>query len=445
MFRKASILSIVSIFGGAITAAEPATLVPLQIETKILQAQSVEPAPAGIAPPAEASPWIYGRADFLIWWYNTPNPAPILNTGNPLNDQNAGILGGPSTRTLYGNRDLDLSPFYGTRLTFGYWEPQRKFGLEAGVFFLGQQTNTFTASADATGNPFLAVPFFSSGAGIENRFLVANPGGLDNQVNQTIGLGSFVATFQSQLLGAEINAMANLQTTDRRRIDVFAGFAYRGLYENLKLEYNLPETGGGIDFGGEEEQPIVTPSIGGNAFDQFSTRNNFYGGQIGTRTTWDFGRFSFDFSGKLGIGATVQQVTINGGSRFTSTTAGSFQQPAAVVNQSNPFGVFAQRSNIGRYTQTAFALVPEFTTQLNLRATERLKFFVGYNFMYWNNVVRPGDQIDRTINRVNPGDTSLFITSLQSDAPAVPNRPAPTLKTTDLLVQGINLGFELQY
>jgi hypothetical protein len=391
----------------------------------------------------DSGPVAYGRIEALVWWYNAPNGIPLLTTGDPVNDPQAGLLGGPSTRTLFGNRDVPLNPFCGARLTLGVWNAPRTFGIEAGFFALGRQDSCFSAAADGNGNPFLAVPFLSTGAGIENRFLLANPGGQDNPVNTTPGLGSYAAAFQSELAGADIDALANLAARPGFRIDLLGGFVWRGLYENLKLEYRLPETDGGFRFDGEEF--IALPSFGGSAFDQFSTRNNFYGGQIGARTVWDFGRFSFDFTGKLGIGATVQQVTIQGQSQFTSTTPDRFQGPPTTTSRTNPFGVFAQTSNIGRSSQAVCALVPEFNTQVNFQALPRLKVFVGYNFMYWSSVVRPADQIDRGINRTNPADLSQYFTSLQGDSPALPPRPAPTMKTTDLLVQGINLGLEFQY
>jgi hypothetical protein len=63
---------------------------------------------------------------------------------------------------------------------------------------------------------------------------------------------------------------------------------------------------------------------------------------------------------------------------------------------------------------------------------------VGYSFLYWSNVLRVGDQLDRTV------DTSQVATSL-TVLPTSPPRPAVKFADTDLWVQGINFGLELRY
>jgi hypothetical protein len=56
---------------------------------------------------------------------------------------------------------------------------------------------------------------------------------------------------------------------------------------------------------------------------------------------------------------------------------------------------------------------------------------VGYDFLFWNDVVRPGSQIDPV---VNPN-------LLPPTIPGGPNRPAPhTGSTVDLSVHGVSSG-----
>jgi hypothetical protein len=62
-------------------------------------------------------------------------------------------------------------------------------------------------------------------------------------------------------------------------------------------------------------------------------------------------------------------------------------------------GLLAQPGrNIGVYDRNEFGVVPEFGTTLGYQLTERLKLNVGYTSIYWSNVLRPGDQIDNTVN-----------------------------------------------
>ena len=61
------------------------------------------------------------------------------------------------------------------------------------------------------------------------------------------------------------------------------------------------------------------------------------------------------------------------------------------------------------------------------------KLRVGYTILYWTNVLRPGDQIDREIN------STLLAGEVDSLPPL---RPLFDFKETNALVQGLNVGAE---
>jgi hypothetical protein len=64
---------------------------------------------------------------------------------------------------------------------------------------------------------------------------------------------------------------------------------------------------------------------------------------------------------------------------------------------------------------------------------------VGYSFLYWSNVVRPGDQIDRTVNftqvPIDPTNGPLSGSA----------RPALMPRQNDFWAQGFNFGIEIQF
>ena len=99
-------------------------------------------------------------------------------------------------------------------------------------------------------------------------------------------------------------------------------------------------------------------------------------------------------------------------------------------------GLFAQPTNIGHYTRDVFAVVPEGNVQLGYQLTDRLRATVGYTFFYMSDVVRPGDQIDRTIN---PALLAL------PPAAGGPARPAFQVRQSDFWAQGIDFGLEFLY
>jgi hypothetical protein len=94
-------------------------------------------------------------------------------------------------------------------------------------------------------------------------------------------------------------------------------------------------------------------------------------------------------------------------------------------------------TNSGRVTREAFAVVPEVIARFGWSLGEHTRFFVGYNFLELSDAVRPGDQIDRTIN------TSAVPFQPRFTPPAGgPERPLLALRSSDVWLQGLILGFE---
>jgi hypothetical protein len=98
-------------------------------------------------------------------------------------------------------------------------------------------------------------------------------------------------------------------------------------------------------------------------------------------------------------------------------------------------GLFAQPNNMGHFSRDSFAVIPETNIKVGYQITDRLRATIGYTFLYMSDVVRPGDQIDRTIN---PG---LLATPPGGSA----SRPLFQFKATDYWAQGIDFGLEFHY
>jgi hypothetical protein len=133
-----------------------------------------------------------------------------------------------------------------------------------------------------------------------------------------------------------------------------------------------------------------------------------------------------DVTGKLGIGVTHQVVSVGG-----STTAAV--PGAAAVTQ--PGGLLALPTNSGRFVNDEFALVPQLGVRLGYQLTDGVRTFVGYDLLYWSNVVRPGEQIDLAVNPTQLPPGTLFGAA----------RPAPKGRETDLFLNGLSAGVELQW
>ena len=173
------------------------------------------------------------------------------------------------------------------------------------------------------------------------------------------------------------------------------------------------------------------PLIGGSEFvvhDGFSTHNQFYGGQLGLRGEMWMGRLFAVANAKVALGDCQQTVDISG---FTQITT-----PAGAVT-TQPGGLLALPSNSGHFFGDRFAVVPEGNLAVGYKVTEQLSVTIGYTFLYWSDVARPGNQIDRSIN-----PAALPI----SGTPAVQtSRPAFSHQETDFWAQGLTFGMELRF
>jgi len=160
--------------------------------------------------------------------------------------------------------------------------------------------------------------------------------------------------------------------------------------------------------------------------DRFTTRNRFYGGQVGLDTELRRGRWFLDLKGKIALGSNNQVVNINGNTIITDPRTGT----TALTG-----GLLALSTNSGHFTREMFAVAPEGTINVGYQISENVRAYVGYNLLYISDVVRPANQIDRAVN------TNF----LPPATPSLPVRPAFVFKGTDFWAQGLNFGLEFRY
>ncbi|HZZ82492.1 MAG TPA: BBP7 family outer membrane beta-barrel protein, partial [Gemmataceae bacterium] len=103
-------------------------------------------------------------------------------------------------------------------------------------------------------------------------------------------------------------------------------------------------------------------------------------------------------------------------------------------------GLFAQPSNSGHVSASTFTAMPILETKVGYQVTQRLRAFVGYDFLYWNGVVRPGNQIDRNINLSQ--DPILGATK---GVQAGPIGPLPRFDRSGFWAQDINFGVDFRF
>jgi hypothetical protein len=266
---------------------------------------------------------------------------------------------------------------------------------------------TFHSSA-----PVLARPFVNAVTGTDSALVLSAPG---------VQAGAASVSALSRLFGAEANARLELCRGCLFHLDLLAGFRYLEIDDSLTIDSRTTFAPNVLGLGGTS---VV-------ASDRFGGRNTFFGGQVGMEAELHYGRFFVDLWGKVALGDMHEIVSINGTTVLTGATG---------VSTALPGGLLAQPSNSGRYSQEAFAVVPEMGINFGVQLTAHLRARVGYTFLYVSNVVRGGDQIDRTVNLT--GRPGLFSIPGAATGPA---RPLFDFRDTDFWAQGINAGLEFRY
>jgi Putative beta barrel porin-7 (BBP7) len=322
----------------------------------------------------------------------------------------AGVAGTPGVATLFGGSRVDDDWRSGGRLRVGSWlDCQQTLGVEVNFFMLEDAVSR--GDVTSRGSPILARPFFNTATGQPDAELIAFPGSL---------AGTFSARETSTLLGAGAWLRYNLCCGDCVRVDALLGYRYLRLTDHLGIREDLVST--------DANNPNVPLGTQLSVVDQFHTTNDFHGADLGLTGEFRRGPWALGWLAKVAVGPNLGVVDVSGA---TTVTVPGF------APQTSAGGLLALSSNSGHFDRNRVAVVPELGVKLSYQVTPRLRALVGYDFLYWTDVVRPGGQIDTAIN------PNLLPPPL---LPLVgPNRLAPRLSTSDVWVQGISFGLEFRY
>jgi hypothetical protein len=361
----------------------------------VVSAQTASPG-AGIAGPFTAD------VEALIWWYkSSPTPTPIITDG---------VYGRPNTSVLLGGGDMDTNPNPGVRASLGY-ALDRRWGLEGDFFYMGDRsTSQSVSSADRTAN--LLLPYFDVNLNRESVTEISL---------KPLYSGTATVELENRLMGAEANATYALESARPWDVRLIGGFRWMQLKETYTITTSSPFLPPG-------------PSDIWETTDKFETTNNFYGAQFGARARYDADQWFASGTLKVGLGAMVQDVDINGW-----LVTNDFTQFGPT--QTFPGGYFALPSNIGGYSRTEFAVVPELRLDVGYRFTPSASVYVGYSLLYASNVARPGNQVNRNINTTQSSSWTEEVV-LEPHGPA---QPSFSFNSSSFWAQGINIGLSVRF
>jgi hypothetical protein len=335
---------------------------------------------------------------------DAPAPVPLVTDG---------VVGLPGLQTYLGGQDVNVGASGGVRFTAAY-ALSTSIALEGNVFVIPYRTTTSgVSSSGKPGSVNLIVPYYDPTTNREDGTEISYA---------PIYAGTAQASYKVGMLGAELNGAWALSSAAPWTVDVLGGFRYLRLRETYTFTTSSPYI------------PPYEPAGVWDTTDRFETTNDFYGLQAGVRGRYDSGTFFGTGVAKLALGAMRQAVDVSG-----SLVTGEFTTTGAP--QTFAGGYFALPSNIGNYSRTAFAVVPEVAFTVGYRINPALSVYIGYSLLYATNVVRPGNQIDRTVNTTQ----SVAYTENPNAVLQGVARPSFAYDASDFWAQGVSLGLTYRF
>lgn len=313
------------------------------------------PAPVSTAPTIEPpGPQFWADFEFLRWRARGEDVPPLVGAGTGL---------GTNEIAFISDRTINKGAYNGGRLTAGMWlEQPRLWGVEARYFWLNAQTED---QQYTTNSNLLVRPFVDARSGLASFFVVAAP---------NAGINGMVLTRSSMDSdGAEANVLWRAAPFIGDDMHMIVGLRYWGINEQLYIESST-------------RQPNPVTYIG--SFDEFRTRNQFYGGQFGGLIRFNRGRLTVEYRSVTAIGAMMQDVSISGTSARVTATS----------RTERPGGLLALSTNIGDYERTRISMLQDVSLSLNYRVFDWMTVTLGYNAMAITQVTRPGAAVDLAVN-----------------------------------------------
>lgn len=368
------------------------------------------------------------RAEYLGWWIRSaPVAVPLVSTTSNFAGGELGAQGQPGTTfpVPAGSNSIDYGYLSGVRAAWGI-APDFCPPIEVSGFTFTRNFKVFGGgSTDASGQ-YLARPIRLTD--------VAGPGGGLNTV-EFVNVPGFAAGqvdvfSRLSFWNVETNVFFNFADNGTIRMDLILGYRHMDLYESLQINNTINGTNASVNFGGSS----FGNGAGTFVRDAFNGRNMFDGGQIGVRSIVNFGGLKVFGDFKLAMGANNQFLNIDGSSTLNQNIAGAGAQTL-------PGGILALPSNIGAYSHSHFSIIPEVSLSLSYQATQHIRLYGGYNFLYWTNVIRPGDYVNNNVDgRQIPTDQN-FIAGVKGNSPAGPT----TFQMRDFFAHGFFAGVEIGY
>lgn len=428
----------------------------------------------------EVNPYrVFGGGEYLLWHLQR---APLP----PLVAQEAGNLLLSSTTTTQTNgtvtntvqqlfnvpvvfgvtpgiaqgTDVNLGYQKGARVFAGFWcDPEDTIGFEVRGFILEHRefmfnnttANLNTGSVDTGFSNQLiiqTIPTATAGTQITTTSTTTQNTPI---ILNTSGSVLLIGKADESFWGVEANLRALCARFGSARLEVVTGYRTFDLAESMvtnttlnltnTVQPPLPPLPGPSTVVNGVPQPATTvtvlqpppPALFGSMVlhDRISTRNIFYGAQLGLSGDVWCGRLNFKGTAKFGVGDMHQVITIEN----NNTVISGFGSAAGTVNGG---GLLTGAADPGRHTHEKVCWFTDVNAQLGYLVCPWLRAYAGYDFLNLTQVARPGNQVVFTPTTVN-----VNIAGVPTNATV--NSPGFTFFSNQMWVQGLSFGVELRF
>ncbi len=158
---------------------------------------------------------------------------------------------------------------------------------------------------------------------------------------------------------------------------------------------------------------------------------------MGWRSETRLGSFALSVEARVSLGDTQQVTTILGSTSQTAVAGGT---------QTLPGGWLALPSNSGTFHHDAFTVVPEASVNVRYDVRPRLRLGVGYDFLFWSSVLRPGAQMlpEASAGALVPPPFGQVPTFPGVGPGAAPIPPVP-YNTTSFWAHGLSVSAQFRF
>jgi hypothetical protein len=429
--------------------------------------QSFQPAPdeplgggGGGDPGTALASRLWFDGEYLLWFTRGQEVrSPLLTSSAPAD---AGVIGASSTAILVGNRALSYGAMSGARFTAGFFgDVDRRIGFQLQGFFTEHAPFRYNTGDlnNTAGIPVLARPFVDVNTGRNSAVVLSG-----------LNFGAATARVRSyhQTIGVEPVGVWNIYRAEpgAKRlwsVDLLAGYKFLQVRESVSVDTftqfdnqtAFPVFTGG-PFGQVNQNTQIVPAqgtlggavVGGVAVvrvqDEFRATNRFNGAVLGLKLDGRYGMFTTSATLRTSVGNMHERMEIMGASTFIDPLSQSgnptgFGFASGVGgNGGSVGGVLANPGNIGTYVRDRFTYIPEVGVTFGIALTRGITAYIGGNFIYFPDVIRPGSAINPMVS----GSSIPFTTTFGNGGA---RSPSFRFIEEDLWLGGATFGLTFRY